>query len=109
MKLHGNAESVPAGTQLTVYRVIQEALTNTLKHGGPGATSEVSVSYEEGGAVTVTVTDTGRGGTPLNGTAGRGLTGMRERTALYDGTLETGPLPDRGWRVHLHVPEETTP
>jgi hypothetical protein len=41
-----------------------------------------------------------------NGTGGRGLTGMRERTALYGGTLESGPLPDHGWRVHLHLPEE---
>ncbi|MFC8197617.1 sensor histidine kinase [Streptomyces sp. NPDC057298] len=107
-KIVGPADSVPAGTQLTVYRVIQEALTNTLKHGGPEATSEVSVSYEGGGAVTVTVTDTGRGGPPPAGAPGRGLTGMHERTALYDGTLEAGPLPDRGWRVHLHVPEEAT-
>jgi signal transduction histidine kinase len=58
--------------------------------------------------VTVTVTDTGRGGgLRPNGTPGRGLTGMRERTALYGGTLESGPLPEHGWRVHLHLPEET--
>ncbi|WP_225859422.1 sensor histidine kinase [Streptomyces albicerus] len=106
--IHGYATTLPPGRQLTVYRVIQEALTNTLKHGGPAATSTVSVSYENGGAVTVTVTDTGRGGGPHpNGTPGRGLTGMRERTALYGGTLESGPLPEHGWRVHLHLPEET--
>ncbi|MGI3226176.1 sensor histidine kinase [Streptomyces sp. GTA36] len=87
---------------------MQEALTNTLKHGGPDATSTVSVSYGDGGAVTATVTDTGRGSTSRsNGAGGRGLTGMRERTALYGGTLESGPLPDHGWRVHLHLPEET--
>ncbi|MBA2807287.1 sensor histidine kinase [Streptomyces sp. KM273126] len=100
---------LPPGRQLTVYRIIQEALTNTLKHGGPGTTSEVVMTYEASGAVTVTVTDTGRGATapaPVNG--GRGLPGMRERTALYDGTLEAGPLPHphQGWRVHLHLPEE---
>ncbi|MEV0223442.1 histidine kinase [Streptomyces sp. NPDC050704] len=107
--VQGRATLAP-GRQLTVYRVIQEALTNTLKHGGPGATANVSLSYEDGGAVTTTVTDTGRGGEgPLNppGTRGRGLTGMRERIALYDGTLEYGPLPRHGWRVHLHLPEET--
>ncbi|MDL5202445.1 sensor histidine kinase [Streptomyces sp. ALI-76-A] len=100
--------TLPAGRQLTVYRVIQESLTNTLKHAGPGATSHIELSYEEQGAVTVTVTDTGRGG-ELNGSPGRGLPGMRERTALYGGTLEAGPLapPARGWRVHLHLPEES--
>ncbi|WP_437075170.1 sensor histidine kinase [Streptomyces sp. enrichment culture] len=102
--------TVSPGRQLTLYRVIQEALTNTLKHAGPGATSSIALSYAASGAVTVTVTDTGRGGTPgVNG--GRGLTGMRERTALYGGTLEAGPRPhpERGWRVHLHLPEEAAP
>ncbi|WLW58544.1 sensor histidine kinase [Streptomyces sp. YU58] len=100
--------TLPPGRQLTVYRVIQEALTNTLKHAGPGATSHIHLSYDDSGAVTVTVTDTGRG-SPLNGTEGRGLPGMRERTALYGGTLEAGPRahPEQGWRVHLHLPEET--
>lgn len=105
--VHGNAP-LPPGRQLTVYRVIQEALTNTLKHGGPQATSQVVMAYGNSGAVTVTVTDTGVGSTvPV--TDGRGLPGMRERTALYGGTLEAGPLPHphRGWRVHLHLPEET--
>ncbi|WP_369217493.1 sensor histidine kinase [Streptomyces flavofungini] len=103
--------TVPAGRQLTVYRVVQEALTNTLKHGGPDATAAVDVSYAEDGGVTVDVTDTGRGGSaPLwSDGRGRGLTGMRERTALYDGTLEAGPLPHpgRGWRVHLHLPKDS--
>ncbi|WP_234048758.1 sensor histidine kinase [Streptomyces liliifuscus] len=106
--IQGRTTALPPGRQLTVYRVIQEALTNTLKHGGPDATSTVTVSYGDGGAVTATVTDTGRGGTGRTpGAGGRGLTGMRERTALYGGTLESGPLPEHGWRVHLHLPEET--
>ncbi|MGV9449951.1 sensor histidine kinase [Streptomyces sp. NPDC003635] len=103
----GTPTSTP-GRQLTIYRVIQEALTNTLKHAGPQATSHIEISYGEGGAVSATVTDTGRGAT-LNGTEGRGLPGMRERTALYDGTLEAGPDPQGGWRVHLELPEESTP
>ncbi|MEU0743993.1 histidine kinase [Streptomyces sp. NPDC006134] len=106
--VHGRA-SLPPGRQLTVYRVVQEALTNTLKHAGPEATSEIVLEYGENGAATVTITDTGRGGPALTASDGRGLPGMRERTALYGGTLEAGPRPhpDRGWRVHLHLPEET--
>ncbi|MFE9021874.1 sensor histidine kinase [Streptomyces sp. NPDC007808] len=108
--VHGTP-SLPAGRQLTVYRVVQEALTNTLKHAGPGTTAEISLSYEEKGAVTATVTDTGSAGPtgPAAITGGRGLPGMRERTALYGGTLEAGPRPqpERGWRVHLRLPEET--
>ncbi|KOG09951.1 histidine kinase [Streptomyces viridochromogenes] len=108
---HGSP-TLPPGRQLTVYRVIQEALTNTLKHTGPGTTAAIELSYEEKGAVTVTVTDTGSGGPdhPLpQPSGGRGLPGMRERTALYGGTLEAGPRPhpEQGWRVHLHLPEET--
>ncbi|MEU1148979.1 sensor histidine kinase [Streptomyces sp. NPDC005863] len=114
---------VTAGRQLTVYRVVQEALTNTLKHGGPDATATVDVSYGDGG-VTVEVTDTGTGGgAPDSRTSrggrggrrgrrehtGRGLTGMRERTALYGGTLDAGPRPEPpgGWRVRLHLPKDT--
>ncbi|MFF5159073.1 sensor histidine kinase [Streptomyces sp. NPDC000348] len=100
--------ALPPGRQLTVYRVIQEALTNTLKHAGPGATSEISIGYGDKGAVTVTVTDTGNPTTTAPAD-GRGLPGMRERTALYGGTLEAGPRPrpEQGWRVRLHLPEES--
>ncbi|MFF9280009.1 sensor histidine kinase [Streptomyces griseosporeus] len=105
---HGTPPVLPPGRQLTVYRVVQEALTNALKHAGPNATAAITLSYDAKGAVTVTVTDTGHGGTPADAGSGRGLPGMRERTALYGGTLEAGPRPhpDRGWRVRLHLPEE---
>ncbi|GAA2549359.1 sensor histidine kinase [Streptomyces fimbriatus] len=105
--IEGRAD-LPPGRQLTVYRVIQEALTNTLKHAGPNATAEIALSYGDKGAVTVTITDTGESGTTVPAD-GRGLPGMHERTALYGGTLEAGPRPrpEQGWRVHLHLPEET--
>lgn len=105
--LQGRA-TLPPGRQLTVYRVVQEALTNTLKHAGPDATSEIAIAYGDKGAVTVTVTDTGNP-TPTAPADGRGLPGMRERTALYGGTLEAGPRPrpEQGWRVRLHLPEES--
>ncbi|MER7347489.1 histidine kinase [Streptomyces aurantiacus] len=105
---HGRADSIPPGQQLTVYRVVQEALTNTMKHAGPGVTATVDVAYATDG-VTVAVTDTGRGGVPSG--SGRGLTGMRERTALYAGTIEAGPRPhpEPGWQVRLHLPRTTAP
>ncbi|MFI6083910.1 sensor histidine kinase [Streptomyces sp. NPDC051217] len=98
-------EAAPRGRQLTVYRVVQEALTNTLKHAGPEATATVTLSRTPE-AITAEITDTGRPGPTRAG--GRGITGMRERSALYAGTLEVGPLPapDEGWRVHLHLPND---
>ncbi|TWD22607.1 signal transduction histidine kinase [Streptomyces sp. T12] len=106
-RVEGRA-TLPPGRQLTVFRVVQEALTNTLKHAGPDTTSEISIAHGDRGAVTVTITDTGKGTPPRNPSDGRGIPGMRERTALYGGTLEAGPRPhpERGWRVRLHLPEE---
>ncbi|MFF8280287.1 histidine kinase [Streptomyces lateritius] len=100
--------SLPAGAQLTVYRVVQEALTNTLKHAGPAAEAAVVLAYGEHD-VTVEVTDSGGAGTGGSVTVGQGqgLRGMRERAALYDGTLEAGRLPAGGWRVRLRLPLES--
>ncbi|MER5888314.1 histidine kinase [Streptomyces sp. NPDC001941] len=105
----GPASPLSPGRQLTVYRVVQEALTNTLKHAGTDARAEVTLAYGEK-TLTATVTDTG---TPTHGTGpggmgspGQGLTGMRERAALFDGTLDAGPRPDAGWRVALRIPLE---
>ncbi|MBT3154538.1 sensor histidine kinase [Streptomyces sp. CHD11] len=112
LPVHTTAEgraTLHPGRQLTVYRVVQEALTNTLKHAGPDVASRIAIAYGDRGAVTVTVTDTGRG-TPSGAPSdGRGIPGMRERTAVYGGTLEAGPRPhpEGGWRVHLHLPEES--
>lgn len=96
------------GTELTLYRAVQEALTNTLKHAGKGAKAEVTLAYEPEETVLV-VTDTGGRPAELSSGRGRGrgqgLAGMRERAALYDGTLESGPLPGTsGWRVRLRLP-----
>ncbi|MEV4999157.1 sensor histidine kinase [Streptomyces niveus] len=101
----GDLAAVPTGRQLTVYRVVQEALTNTLKHAGPDATATVVLSRTSE-SVTAEITDTGRPSPTRPG--GHGITGMRERTALYAGTLDVGPLPppDSGWRVHLHLPND---
>ncbi|MBT3166559.1 sensor histidine kinase [Streptomyces sp. Vc74B-19] len=107
-RVEGRA-TLPPGRQLTVFRVVQEALTNTLKHAGPDTTCEISIAHGARGAVTVTITDTGTGTPPRTPSDGRGIPGMRERTALYGGTLEAGPRPhpEQGWRVRLHLPEES--
>ncbi|MFI6944180.1 sensor histidine kinase [Streptomyces sp. NPDC050418] len=101
--IQGDPAGLPAGLELSVYRVVQEALTNTLKHGGPSATSEVVISYGSD-ELTATITDTGRGKEGEESPGGRGLAGMRERTTLYRGTLEAGPHPAGGWRVRLRIP-----
>jgi signal transduction histidine kinase len=96
---------LPAGLELAVFRIVQEALTNTLKHAGPEAEAQVRMRYGPD-VLEVEVVDTGQRGLqpPADGSAG--LRGMRERAAIYDGELTAGPLPDGGWRVHLVLPLE---
>jgi signal transduction histidine kinase len=96
------AEEVPTGVDLTAYRIVQEGLTNVLKHAGP-ATAQVMVTYEPG-ALRLQISDNGRG---VNGRAtpgGHGILGMRERVAVYGGDLETGPCPGGGYRVKAYLP-----
>jgi len=92
---HGPA-CVPAAAQLTAYRIVQEALTNTLKHAPAGTRARVRVFCSRR-AVTVEVTDDGPPA-PVT-TPGRGIAGMRERAAAYGGALRAGPLPGGGWQV----------
>ncbi|MFD3996970.1 sensor histidine kinase [Streptomyces sp. NPDC058583] len=97
------------GAQLTVYRVVQEALTNALKHAGEGAKATVLLTHTPQ-EVRAEITNTGPAVPPPPPSGqGQGLTGMRERAALYDGTLDTGPLPTGGWRVGLRLPREDSP
>jgi signal transduction histidine kinase len=96
--------ALSAGEQLTVYRVVQEALTNTLRYGGPGARAELRIDHAADG-IEVTVSDTGKGEAAGQSPApGQGINGMRERAAVYDGTLEAGPRPGGGWQVRLQLP-----
>ncbi|MFG2111022.1 sensor histidine kinase [Streptomyces sp. NPDC048718] len=105
-ELEPSPHRLSPGAQLTVYRIVQEALTNTLKHAGPDARAKVTLTWTADTAL-ATVTNTGT--VPARG-QGRGLAGMRERAALYDGTLVCGPLPDgTGWRVRLRLPREDSP
>ncbi|NUT52198.1 MAG: sensor histidine kinase [Saccharothrix sp.] len=101
----GDLDALPAGLGLGVYRIVQEALTNTLKHAGSGASATVRVT-REGDQVEVEVADDGFG-TPHDLVAvsgGNGLIGMRERAGVLGGTLEAGPNPGGGWRVRAVLP-----
>jgi signal transduction histidine kinase len=98
----GTPRRLPAGLALTVYRVVQEALTNAARHAA-GSRVGVSLRYEPD-AVDVAVVDDG--GEPCDDVphGGRGLLGMRERVAVFAGTLETGPSADGGFAVHARLP-----
>jgi len=104
--LHVDGTPVPLdpGVTLTIYRIVQEALTNALKHAG-NATAQVRLGFEPRW-LTVEISDTGRGPTPEPRRVGHGLVGMRERIALYGGTLRTGPRPGGGYRVYARMPME---
>ncbi|WP_313751631.1 histidine kinase [Streptomyces parvus] len=115
LELNGEptARSLTPGRQLTVYRVIQEALTNTLKHATGPTSATVTLTYSHT-HLDARITDTGTGAGRTAETeeappAAQGIMGMRERAALYDGTLEAGPLPEHaGWQVQLRLPLEDT-
>ncbi|WP_371933744.1 sensor histidine kinase [Streptomyces castrisilvae] len=100
----GRPRPLPPGLELAAYRVVQEALTNTVKHAS-GAEAAVTVAYEPR-LLRVEVTDTGgRPGTATG--SGRGLIGLRERLTVLDGTLHTGPHLAGGYRVEALIPLET--
>jgi signal transduction histidine kinase len=99
----GEDGRLPASVDLAAYRIVQESLTNVLRHAGP-ATATVRVAYCPG-EVVLEVTDDGRaraGGTAPNG--GQGINGMRERAAGVGGTLQAGPRPEGGFRVLARLP-----
>ncbi|MDV5149488.1 histidine kinase [Streptomyces sp. SBC-4] len=97
---------LPPGVELAAYRVVQEALTNTVKHA-TGATAAVTVEYGPD-RLRVEVTDTGgHAGAGAAAGNGRGLIGLRERLTVYDGTLDTGRRPTGGYRVEALIPLET--
>ncbi|MBM0238903.1 sensor histidine kinase [Micromonospora sp. ATA32] len=104
LRFEGTPGPLEEGVALTVYRIVQEALTNALKHAGT-ATAQVRIAYG-GTALTVEVADTGRGPGPGPDRIGHGLVGMRERVGLYGGTLRIGPRPGGGFRVYATIPVE---
>ncbi|MGW5782227.1 sensor histidine kinase [Streptomyces sp. NPDC003863] len=104
LDVHGDHTHLPATAQLTVYRLVQEALTNVLKHTPAGTRATVRIRCTTG-TVTVDVTDTGPRPprTAAGHPSGHGITGMRERATAYGGKLQAGPLPGGGWGVHTRL------
>lgn len=94
---------LPPGIELTVFRIVQEALTNVLKHGGPGARAAVTVS-RGAGSVRVTVQDDGAGPAGAAASTAHGIVGMRERVAAYGGSLRTGARAAGGYEVEAVIP-----
>jgi signal transduction histidine kinase len=105
----GNVDDLPAGVGLGVYRIVQEALTNSLKHAGPGSSATVRVE-RVGDHVDLSIVDNGHRatGTLVGVSGGNGLIGMRERALVFGGTLEAGPRPTGGWEVRARLPFGTT-
>jgi signal transduction histidine kinase len=105
LEITGDVDDLPVGVGLSVYRIVQEALTNTIKHAGAGTTALVRLARmpEE---LRLEVTDNGFG-TPhdvVKVSGGNGLIGMRERAAVLGGEFEAGPNPGGGWRVRATFP-----
>jgi signal transduction histidine kinase len=106
LRVEGTPSPLPAGVDLSAYRIVQEALTNVVKHAGL-ATAQVMIRYRDQ-EVVVEVTDDGRGVGAVAGdgrkATGHGLIGMRERVAAFGGDLEVGPRPGGGFRVAARLP-----
>ncbi|MEV5848963.1 sensor histidine kinase [Streptomyces sp. NPDC051985] len=108
LAVEGEPRPLPPGVELCAYRVVQEALTNVLKHAGH-AHARVLLRYGAG-ELTVSVLDDGEGVNPdrVRTGAGHGLIGMRERAKLYGGTISVGPRPEGGFAVQLTLPTSAT-
>jgi signal transduction histidine kinase len=103
LEVSGQAPDLPAGVQLAVYRLVQEALTNTLKHGGGGARASVRLHFLPG-ELRVDIDDDGAGkAAPAPAAAGSGLVGMRERIRAYGGEVQAGPRQPCGWTVSARL------
>jgi signal transduction histidine kinase len=100
--VEGRRRPLAPGVDLAAYRIVQESLTNVLKHAGP-ARARVALRYDER-ELALEVADDGRGGSAARNGSGHGLVGMRERVALYGGSLEAQPAPGGGFRVRARLP-----
>lgn len=102
LQINGSPQPLPISVDVSSYRIVQEALTNTMKHAGSGACAQVMVTYAAD-EVRLEASDNGSGGSSSDGT-GSGLRGMRERVALLGGEVDVGPGQDGGYVVHARIP-----
>ena len=109
LEIRGTQRPVPPGVGLAAYRIIQEALTNVVKHAHTKA-SRVLVTHTDD-ALCLEITDDGRGARAdaVAASGGHGIAGMRERASLFGGELHAGPLPGRGFRVGVRLPLDRAP
>jgi signal transduction histidine kinase len=111
LRIDGEPRDLSPGLDLVAFRVVQEALTNAIKHAGP-ARAVVTVTFTTG-ALELEISDTGRGRALPHGdtnATGQGLVGMRERLSLYGGELQTGRAQEGGFMVRARIPlPETVP
>ena len=100
----GKPFPLPAAVDLAAYRIVQESLTNVIRHAGP-ADAAVSLRYQPD-ELAIDVTDTGHGSAAgsVGGTAGHGQVGMRERAAAVGGSVQAGPRPGGGYQVTARLP-----
>ena len=114
VSVEGDEVPLSAEADHSAYRILQESLTNVLRHAGPGTAARVCLRYQPE-ALTITVTDdghavaTGNGTSEGNGTPGHGIRGMRERAVLVGGQLTAGPLPGGGFQVRATLPIDPSP
>lgn len=100
---YGTPRDLPEGAQLVIYRIVQEALTNTLKHGGPGTRATVEIGFDTD-EIKLKIADDGRGASTLHVQGGHGLIGMRERVAMYGGAVKAAPKIGGGFHVFARIP-----
>jgi signal transduction histidine kinase len=104
----GRPEPLGPGTGLSAYRIIQESLSNVMRHAR-GAAVRIEITYEADLLRLGVINDRGDGTAPVTSGSGRGLVGMRERVAMLGGELETGALPDGGFAVRAVLPLNAPP
>ncbi len=104
LHVRGPVAALPATVDAAAFRIVQESLTNALRHAGPAARASVTLTYTADGSLVIDVVDDGLGNASAGGTPGHGITGMRERASGLGGTLEAGPVAGGGFRVHAELP-----